>query len=658
MPSSLHRVRFSWDTDRHIELEWVKGRGLPTPGLTSGPFSFVEEEGKPDQFALNGIPAICWRDDVAPLFEQFQLREHTEYFLDVTLPLGRAEAENQAKGNPAWPFSRRLASTFYSDPPRRWRETASGAVVISGQLRLKNHAGILDLNTDFNTPLMAEVVCRKIDYLTEFKALLDEVSNELAELLLQYDSPLSFSFNLSDLGSENDAALLFQMRHIMNPQNLPVAVDEVLARFHSRLTEHLVIESISAVQEPQVDALVDELDVSVLGQGGPLARLFRGYTPTEIAVVETEDSVDTSENRYVKYFLEECVLIAERLAVRLAVRKKPAAAREAQDWVVRLDEMLAHRLWLSVGTLRQFPSNSQVLHRRRGYREMLKFDLALRLSLELSWRRGDDFADGLLGDVRPVNEIYEYWCFFVLRRILIGMCEVELPSNGSFIQLAADGLQVRLEKGRRSRISFLYRQTSTRSLQVCLFFNRRFKRPSRALSSWDGSYTAHFDPDYSILLTVSRGDERDRHWLHFDAKYRLESNEVEELFAAHDMPGSSGSGDDEATAYDREIARLHKRDDLFKMHTYRDGILSSRGAYILFPGVGTEIRLSGTEQNLFVRHPTAFAGTPLHKFPGVGAFDLCPGHGDVQSSVIEHFLKEFFEAVLDGNVYQEETGLF
>jgi predicted component of viral defense system (DUF524 family) len=418
------------------------------------------------------------------------------------------------------------------------------------------------------------------------------------------------------------------------------------------------VEPIGSVQEPQTDSLVDELDISVLGRGGPLARLFRGYTPREIAVAESEETFDTAENRYVKYFLEECVLIAQRLADRLTTRKKPAAAREARDWVGRIDEMLDHRQWASVGSLRQFPSNSQVLQRRRGYRDILKFDLALRLSLELSWQRGDDLADGLLGDVRPVNEIYEYWCFFVMRRILIRVCEAELPGNGSFVQLAPDGLQVRLEKGRRSRISFLYKQTSQKRLQVCLFYNRRFKRPSRVLETWDGSYTAYFDPDYSILLTVSDGPQRHRHWLHFDAKYRLENKEVEELFASDDQPDSSSTGDEEATAYDREIARLHKRDDLFKMHTYRDGILSSRGAYVLFPGHGTELRLSGTEQNLFVRHPSAFAGKPLHQIPGVGAFDLCPGHGDFQSGVIEGFLRTAFEAVLGGSSYQEETGLF
>ena len=128
--------------------------------------------------------------------------------------------------------------------------------------------------------------------------------------------------------------------------------------------------------------------------------------------------------------------------------------REAREWAGQIEEMLGHRHWSDVGMLRQFPSNSQVLQKRRGYRDILKFDLSLRLGLELSWKRGDDFADGLLGDVRPVNEIYEYWCFFVLRRLLVEMCEIELPGNGSFISVASDGLQVRLEKGKRSRVSF------------------------------------------------------------------------------------------------------------------------------------------------------------------------------------------------------------
>ena len=411
----------------------------------------------------------------------------------------------------AWPFGERLITVFKADPPRRWKEITTGGVIVTGQLRLKNHAGILDLSTKFETPLLAEVVCRKIDYLDEFHRLLDEVAEELAELLLQFESPMSFAFNISDVRNETEAALLFQLRHIIASRNLPAAIDEILQHIHSRLVDQTEIEAIASAREPRLDVLADELDISALEKGGPLARLFRGYTPKEVAVGETYESVDTAENRFVKYFLEECFVLTQRLSERLAASGKPAASREARDWLGLLNEMLAHSRWAEVGTFRQFPSNSQVLQRRRGYRDIVKFDLSLRLSLELPWKRGREFADGLLGDVRPVSEIYEYWCFFVLRRILREICATEHPTTSSLIRVTRDGLQVGLQKGKRSQVNFTYKTAGSRVLQIGLFYNRRFRRPNRVMISWEGSYTAFFYPDYSLLVTVLEGGLARRH---------------------------------------------------------------------------------------------------------------------------------------------------
>jgi hypothetical protein len=137
----------------------------------------------------------------------------------------------------------------------------------------------------------------------------------------------------------------------------------------------------------------------------------------------------------------------------------------------------------------------------------------------------------------------------------------------------------------------------------------------------------------------------------------MEMAEAEALFATKDTLETSEEANDD-TEYDREIARLHKRDDLFKMHTYRDGILSSRGAYVLFPGNGEATRMAGPKQNLFVRHPSAFSGAPEYKFPSVGVFDLCPGRDDRQASIISDFLKDVFDTILTGDTYKEEEGLF
>lgn len=655
MAIPLHRARFSWGPKTHLDIEWPKGRGKEIPPLPEAPcMTLAEEEVEPDEYASRGIPPICWRSNAPVLFERFQLREDTEYLVDVTLPQSIDELLLDAPHPKGWPFRERLATVFRSDPARRWRANDDGSTTISGLLRLRSHAGILDLSLGSTAPLVAEVVCRKIGYLDEFRALLDEVAEEFSELLLQYDSPVSASFNLTDVPPETEAALLFQLRHTMSEKNLPVALDEIRRSFHSRLDRWKATEEIGCVQEPDVTAFIEEFEASTMTKGGPLASLFRGYSPSEFPVIETRETSDTAENRYVKFFLEELRLIAQRLAGSLARGRRGASLREVEGWITFLDEELSSDQWRQIGTFRNFPSNSQVLQKRRGYREILKLDLSLRMSLELPWKRAEQLADGLIGDIRPVSELYEYWCFFLLRRTLAELSEAELPSDGSLIDVTDGGLQVRLLRGKRSRVSYLYRRDATRSLKVNLFYNRLFPRPTRDLSDWHGSYTAKFDPDYSIEIVVHEGSNVQRHWLHFDAKYRLESVDLAQPF-------ESGSADDEEVEdsdYERELVRVHRQDDLFKMHTYRDGILSSRGSYILFPGDGEATRTAGKRQNLFVRHPSAFGGSPDYLFPGVGAFDLCPGRDGTQIPLIREFLRGVLDAAYKAKPYQEEAGLF
>lgn len=655
MATPLHRVRFSWGPRTHLDIEWSKGRGQGIPPLPEVPcMTLAEEEVEPDEYASRGIPPICWRSSNSVLFERFQLREDTEYLVDVTLPQSIDELLLDAPHPKGWPFRERLATVFRSDPPRRWRSNDDGSTTISGILRLRSHAGILDLSLSSTAPLVAEVVCRKIGYLDEFRALLDEVAEEFSELLLQYDSPVSASFNLTDVAPETEAALLFQLRHTMSEKNLPVALDEIRRSFHSRLDQWKATEEIGSVQEPDVTAFIEEFEASTMVKGGPLASLFRGYSPSEFPVIEMRETSDTAENRYVKFFLEELQLIAQRLAGSLARGRRSASLREVEGWITVLDEELSLGQWRRIGTFRNFPSNSQVLQKRRGYREILKLDLSLRMSLELPWKRAEQLADGLIGDIRPVSELYEYWCFFLLRRTLAELSEAELPSDGSLIDVTDGGLQVRLLRGKRSRVSYLYRRDATRSLKVNLFYNKLFPRPTRDLSNWHGSYTAKFDPDYSIEIVVDEGGNAQRHWLHFDAKYRLESVDLTQSFES----GHAADEEMEDSDYERELARIHRQDDLFKMHTYRDGILSSRGSYILFPGDGTSTRTAGKRQNLFVRHPSAFGGTPEYLFPGVGAFDLCPGRDGAQRPLIREFLRGVLDAVYKGKLYQEEVGLF
>ncbi|NKD87774.1 DUF2357 domain-containing protein [Haematospirillum sp. 15-248] len=652
-PVALHRAQFDLGSGIQLEIEATLGRGRPLAALLDAPALIAaEEEVDAGQLSSGGVPPMCWREG-GVLFEPFQLREDTDYFVDVTIPLPLAEAAQRSTEHPAWPFGLRLASAFTREPVKRWREVEQAGrrhTVVTGQFRLRSHAGVLELGTALGGSFRAEVVCRKLRYFDEFKALIDSLAEKATELLLAYDTPVSLSFGLSQEQAGNEAALHFLMRYVMSSAQLPAAMAEVFRAPHSRLIERLEVKSIEEIEEGQADLIIDHLDVSSLSNGGPLARFFGGYTPRELPQREMFESHDTPENRYAKALLEHCHLLAQRLESRMRSRKRKAAEREARAWRLQLDELLQHGLWREVGPIGQIPANSQTMLRKRGYKELFRLDVALRMSLDLAWSQGSELADGLMGDSRPVNQIYEYWCFFVLREILQSLCTER--GGGNFLTVASDGLRIQLAKGRRSECRFDFISGKGLPLTVSLFYNRRFLRPRAPCADWSGSYTAAFDPDYSIVVRTPAGAA---HWLHFDAKYRLERQQAEAMFESDDENGTAVEG---AADYETELVRVHKQDDLFKMHTYRDGILSTRGAYVLFPGDGVGGQTTNPSPNFFVRHPSALGGSGGQLVPSVGAFPLTPEGTGEQVDAVRALLRLTLEAISNDVPYAEEQAWF
>src|SRR5207237_3509490 len=76
---------------------------------------------------------------------------------------------------------------------------------------------------------------------------------------------------------------------------------------------------------------------------------------------------------------------------------------------------------------------------------------------------------------------------------------------------------------------------------------------------------------------------------------------------------------------EQEGLGVSRRDDLLKMHAYRDAIRRSAGAYVLFPGTST---------------PRSFREY-LELIPGLGAFPLRPGDDSGRAA-----LRRFIDDVL------------
>src|SRR5262245_42773933 len=105
----------------------------------------------------------------------------------------------------------------------------------------------------------------------------------------------------------------------------------------------------------------------------------------------------------------------------------------------------------------------------------------------------------------------------------IGAVQVSLPNGGSLIDVTLEDLQVRLLRGKRSRVSYLYKKDRACTLTMSLFY--------KCVSSSD---TQPFRLARQLYRSVQPGRQH-RSYLNnpatplasFDAKYRLDSVELE-----------------------------------------------------------------------------------------------------------------------------------
>jgi hypothetical protein len=471
--------------------------------------------------------------------------------------------------------------------------------------------------------------------------LLELIAEEVVDLLVEVDRPTAGRFALTSVTEVDPRVLLFHCRRLMSESWLPSAVDLILQCPHAVIRAREENRPIWAALLPAPDLIPARVGGD-FDYGGPLSHLFRGYTPRTLPEIVKRETLDTNENRFVKSFLEELALLTTSLAAKLRRAGLQVSAKEAWSWYSRISDWLAHPLWRDVGPPSGAPTNSQVLQRAAGYRDVLAAELALTFGIRLPWERGLEIAGGLDGDLRPISELYEYWCFFVIRAALREICGEAGTQVGSLIIRSRAGVSLNLRQGREARTEFTYLR-GDRDAKTTLFYNRRFRQAAIGGQEWNGSYSSTFRPDFSVLVEVeSREGRRRSHWLHFDAKYRLELMEWE---TAVGDAAAAVEGDNLG------LQERYRRENLDEMHSYRDALLGSRGAYILFPG-------SGRSEDIFIRFPGVAYPDSLFFFPSVGAFQLRPSSQSAQRERLRNFLRSVLDQLLEDAPYTEETGLF
>ncbi|WP_022964107.1 DUF2357 domain-containing protein [Halopseudomonas pelagia] len=374
----------------------------------------------------------------------------------------------------------------------------------------------------------------------------------------------------------------------------------------------------------------------------PLSKLLPSV-PERIPTSRNTQTEDTSENRFIKFILENFLAFLRSMDQRLEVieasrahkgLKRSEADHRLRTQIASLEGSLLYSLKSSffhnLSRMSILPLGSPVLQRRAGYREVfhswLKFDVAARLV----WHAGEDVYGA---GQRDIATLYEYWVFFKLLSIFAEYFRLSKPLSQTLIEETEDGFGVKLKAGEHLAFDATL-NIHGRSLRVQFGYNRTFS--SNRKRDQTGSWTERMRPDYTLSLWPSQigdseisADEAERQeliaHLHFDAKYRVD--DIQEIFgkesgtlqADGEMPGAS----------------KYKPDDLLKMHAYRDAIRRTHGAYILYPG--------DTHKNW---------AEYCEILPGLGAFPLHPGS---DNQALKTFLSKVVEHVSDRATQREQN---
>ena len=458
-----------------------------------------------------------------------------------------------------------------------------------------------------------EVRSKKIDYFNQYSAMIADLSQHALSLIFELNSPLYQEFELDYRKKETYYEDFMFLEYLFRQDNLPSIFEYLSKNLHSHLenhTETLPISFASKVNQNTLKSMISRPNLYKSDADFKIVKKLNGHLPYELEQTKYEDVIDIPENRFFKYFLELIRNLVDKL---LKNPKEGYIEDKLLSFRDEIEHYLSSKFFNHISSMDYVPFNSQILQKKEGYREIFQYFLMLEYSFRLSW---DEIKDQFKGFEKKLSELYEYWCYFKILKVLNDLSIKKINFEDVF-EINKDNWSISIKKGIKSIKRFKF-ELYGQKVDVELFYNLRFSDKSQYKS-----YSLAFKPDYTLLIKI--GDSIN--YIHFDAKYRSEL----EIVDFYNKIGSDKDLDDEIDKRDslEEKEYVFKDGDIYKMHTYKDSILKTEGSYVLYPGNKTK----------------RFYVSDLI-IPSVGAFSLTPGNEDVEENNLEIFIKEVIKTIL------------
>jgi len=434
-----------------------------------------------------------------------------------------------------------------------------------------------------------EVRSKKMNYEEHYPAMIADLAKAASGLIFYEKSPTFKYINFQQRVKKSFYEDFMFLEYIFRPENLLSAYGYIRRDPHKILQQHIetVPTAFASAVGPSdlINIITNPSNLSQTKQKPPKWPSQMGdYIPKRISQKDYLDTRDTPENRFVKYFLE--LLNELIIEMNLYIKSKGIEGyptEKIREYGEIIQEFILDKWLKDVGELYHMPSNSQVLQKKEGYRDILDYFLIFEFAFNFQW---EEVKEDIKGYQKKLSELYEYWCYLKLTEILSKLQNTN-TNYSSIFDFNPKKWSIKIKTGYDSSQEFCIVKDDM-DINLELRYNTSFTR-----SKLDNhSYSLEMKPDYSLIIKINDNP----FLIHFDAKYKC------------------------------DLKTTFKNEDILKMHSYKDAIKNTFGAYVLYPG--TKKKIYREFSNIL---------------PSVGAFPLTPGKSVNDENNIEVFINQVID---------------
>jgi uncharacterized protein len=357
-------------------------------------------------------------------------------------------------------------------------------------------------------------------------------------------------------------------------------------------------------------------------------ELISGNYFSHAIAVKKRITYDNYENRFVKYAAKQTIyklMTFKRDLEKHQIPNRYNLNSKTDNYISRLSGFLMQSPFNEVGTFEKRNHFSTTLTKASGYKDFLQIHLLLQKGLDIL---NDDIFKI---ESKNISQLYEYWCFLKLTDIILGFTSYNMNYQ-DIIKVNSGKFKVDLKEGESSEIQF----KNLINEEITIYFNKQFTKDGK------NTFTYVQKPDHSIRF--SKEGYENPFWFIFDAKYRFNEKIVNTEI------------DNEKEQEENKMTYDAPDDAIGQLHRYRDAILHS------------EFKITDTSYRSTIKN---LGGIILYPYPlkedeyiaskyfksiddvNIGALPMLPS----KTRLVERYLKKLFIEKTPEDHFREFVGM-